>query len=251
MLATFWSEYSGGGFHSKDEQFIERANSYKFQPAASTTLAADFESNELLHKLVHVDLYPQPYVGNLDRSLVYILFGNPGFVAADYDDELKNPSHMAACIANLKQSGQGFYPLLPAGSGTGAGNYWQGRLRSLTADLAQRLHLTSSQANQVLVDRLSVVEAGAYHSKKFPGDWFDQLPSSRAARDYVHGTLLPKARRGEVLILVWRRAAFWGVPESTAGVLHRPPEKAQLKNITAVERAAMAEFIAERLRNDI
>jgi hypothetical protein len=125
-------------------------------------------------------------------------------------------------------------------------NYWNGRLRSLIMALSERLRITTVAATNEVVQRVTLIEAGAYHSKKFPGDWCEDLPSSRAARTFVHQVLIPKAQRGEALLFVWRRAAFWGVPIGTHGVIYRPPEKAQLKNMTVPERTAIAEFLAAR-----
>ena len=85
----------------------------------------------------------------------------------------------AACVANLRQSGQGFFPLLPASTGTGVANYWNGRFRSLIMALSERLKITTVAATNEVVQRVTLIEAGAYHSKKFPGEWCDDLPSSR------------------------------------------------------------------------
>ena len=69
--------------------------------------------------------------------------------------------------------------------------------------LSDRLGITTIAATNEVVQRVTLIEAGAYHSKKFPGDWCEDLPSSRVARKFVHQVLVPKAQRGEALLFVW------------------------------------------------
>lgn len=249
MLREFWLQSVRRGVHPEDRQMLSDLRCVNWSLAEARPRAATFAKDEHLHSRLHVSLYPQPFIGDLSRGLVYILFGNPGFEPTDYDDELDNPAHAAACEANLSQTGIGFYPLLSASTTTGAGRYWSGRLRSLVRDLSHRLGWSADKTEEFVVKRLVVLEAGAYHSKRHPGDWADELPSSRIAQAFVREALLPRASRGDALVFVWRRASFWGVPESGRGILYRPPEKAQLKNITAPERDQIVDFMAQRARD--
>ncbi|MDQ3605891.1 MAG: hypothetical protein M3418_06875 [Gemmatimonadota bacterium] len=81
-----------------------------------------FDVEKSLHTKLHVNLHAQPFVGNLEKSFVYILFGNPGFAVQDYQDELSNPLHAAACAANLRKSEQAFSLFPPGSIGTGVAN---------------------------------------------------------------------------------------------------------------------------------
>jgi hypothetical protein len=249
VLREFWSSSSGRGVHPKDSVFLKEQYCLSWSQIQANAHASTFDTDTQLHDKLHTNLYPQPFIGNLEDAFVYILFGNPGFAISDYADELGNAAHSLACVANLRQSGQGFFPLLPASTGTGVASYWNRCLKSLIMALSESLRVTSVVASNLVVQRVALIEAGAYHSYKFPGDWCDQLPSSRVAQAFVHQVLIPKAQRGEALVFVWRRARFWGVPSGTHDVIQRPPKKARLKNITAPERAAIVKFIARHAQD--
>lgn len=249
MLREFWSKYRGPGVHPDDRALLDERCCLDWTPADAEAHARTFERETALHDKLHINLCPQPFVGNLETSSVYVLFGNPGFAISDYADEAKNSEYAAACARNLRQSGQGSFLLLPEAIGTGAANYWQGRLRSLIKALAERLAISIAAATDEVIQRVTLIEAGAYHSKGFPGAWCDDLPSSRAARAFVHRVLVPKAERGEALIFIWRRATFWDVPADAPGVIFRPPKQAQLKNLTVPERTRIVEFLASRVQS--
>jgi hypothetical protein len=249
VLREFWSLSSGRGVHPNDGPFLDERNCLHWSLSRANAQASTFKTDTWLHDKLHINLHPQPFIGDIEKAFVYMLFGNPGFAIHDYADELDNPAHAAACVANLRQSSQGFFPLLPASADTGVANYWTGRLKSLIVALSGRLKITTTAATNVVVQRIALIEAGAYHSKKFPGDWCDDLPSSRAAKIFVKQVLVPRAQRGEALLFVWRRAAFWSVPPGTRGVIHRPPKTAQLRNITEAERTTIVAFMAERAQD--
>ena len=117
----------------------------------------------------------------------------------------------------------------------------------MIADLSKSIKGRVGDAKRIVVQQVALIESGAYHSRGFPGNWSDELPSSKAAKAFVQETLIPKAQRGEALIFVWRRAKFWDIPEDgDRCVMVRPPEKAQLKNLTAKERTRIVEFLAAR-----
>jgi hypothetical protein len=250
-LTAFWNEFDGAGIHPDDRPFLGKAHCIDWSLEQARDSAPTFDSTKHLHNKLHVNLLPQPFVGNLDRSLVFVLLANPGFAVTDYQDELGNADHASACCANLRQTGIGFYPLLPPSLSTGAGKYWRGRLRTLVADLAKLLNISEQKASRIVVERFAVVEAGAYHSKSAPGDWYDELPSSQAAKSFVQRTLLPRADSGEIMLFVWRKASFWAVPPARRGVLYRRPETAQLKNLSVPERGTLVQFLAERVRSDV
>jgi hypothetical protein len=246
MLIDFWSIYKNDGVHPHDSNFINASNSLRWGWQVAKRRASMFEANSSLHGLLHLALTPQPFIGNIKKASIYILMANPGLDISDYDDDFGNSAHAAACQQNLSQTGIGFYPLLPASLNTGAGRYWESRVRTLEREISSRLKISNEEARSLLVKELAVIEAGSYHSKKFPGDWCDRLPSSRAARRFVRKLILPRANNGEALVLVQRRSSFWNIPENHAGVIHRPPSQAQLSNLLSAERQAMVDFLAAK-----
>ncbi len=248
MLREFWSKSAVRGIHPEDKPLLQLQSYLAWSPEEAARHEDTFASEKYLHRSIHTNLFPQPFIGNLDSSYVYVLYGNPGFTPADYRDEFLNSVHATACSTNLRDGKQGFFPLLPPSTGTGVANYWRLRLRSLTFDLALQLKTTIAQATEIVCHRVSLIEAGAYHSKSRPGVWIDSLPSSSIAKRYAQEVLLAKARRKEVLIFVWRQAHFWGLPDVSTGVLLRSPSKAQLSYISKTERQAIVAFLAKRVR---
>ena len=249
MLALFWSEYTSGGVHPSDANYINAGNSLRWSWSAAKRRQKMFEADSSLHGLVHINLNPQPFAGNIDSASVYILMANPGLDLLDYDDEFGNAEYIAACEANLRQSGIGFYPLLPASAATGAGRYWQSRVKSLELDLTRQLEVSRLEARALLVKHLAVIEAGPYHSKVFPGAWCDRLPSSRAARAFVRRVLLPRAQQGEALVFVLRRSSFWRIGSQDGGVVFRQAKHAQLSYFSNEERAQVLQFLVRRVRS--
>ena len=248
MLREFWSKSPVRGVHPEDRLGLELDKCLAWAPEEAMRHQGLFANEEHLHDCIHTNLFPQPFIGNLDSSYVYILYGNPGFTVTDYIDEFRNPGHEAACSSNLCDGKQGFFPLLPQSSDTGVAKYWRSRLRKLIEELAEELKTTTACAVEIVRQRVSLIEAGAYHSRLFPGDWVDLLPSSCIARRYTREILLARAQRQEVLVFVWRRARFWDLPAGASGVLVRSPSTAQLSYVSQTERQKMVAFLAERVR---
>lgn len=245
MLTTFWSRYTSRGVHPADERFINASNSIRWRYPLSARRTRAFDDSKSLHGLLHLSLVPQPFLGNIATASIYILMANPGLSLDDYHDDFANAAHAAASEANLRQQGVGFYPLSAASDGTGAANYWRSSFGSLKKDIARELAISQEAANDLLVREMAVIEAGAYHSKSFPGDWIDRLPSSRVARRFVRHTVLERASRNDALVLVHRRAAFWRISPGP-GVIHRAPKKAQLARFLGTERSVMVDFLKAR-----
>lgn len=63
-----------------------------------------------------------------------------------------------------------------------------------------------------LSQRLAVIELIPYHSGSFKAyKIIEKLPSAQAARDYVQKAVLPKARRGDAVVIVTRKVREWRV----------------------------------------
>ena len=240
MLIQFWRTHDGYGFHPHDKASIPQRRVVRWTVDEALDHQGTFGMERHLHPLVHENLFPWPFVGNPDRASVVILTGNPGFTVTDYLDEYRTPAHQKAWAANLGGKGDGFFVLREQSAGTGGYRYWHRRFQSLVRDVSLALSVSQPEALEIVIRETALLEAGAYHSKSSPGRWFDMLPSSQAARRYVHERLLPRAHAGGVLVFVWRRAALWDIPDETPGVIFRPPTQAVGSYFYADERAAMA-----------
>lgn len=248
MLLDFWSRSAVRGVHQDDNEHLRRDGILTWTKLEAREHAESFDSDTHLHRKLHVNLFPQPFIGNILDSHVYILFGNPGFAPSDYEDELNNTGHQSACTANLQGKGHGFFPLKAASENTGVSNYWRPRLRNLARELSSSLGVSKKDAADIITNRVSLIEAGAYHSKSHPGHWADDLPSSKVARQFVHKVLAPKAQTGEIVLLVWRRAAFWSLTQTNRNVMIRDPSNARHSYLLSQEQKFIVDHLAVRAR---
>lgn len=250
MLAEFWHRHVARGFHREDLPYIREDRVLRWT-LGQARQQVNFDAERRHHPKLHANLLPQPFIGNLALARVFILFGNPGFALSDYEDEMGNAEYEAICAANLRNAAHGFYPLLPeaAVEETGAGRYWCKRLRSLQDTVRSRLDSVgrhNDSALDIIRINLAGIESGAYHSKVFPGEWVDRLPSSRTALRFVHEVLLPRAERREVLIFVWRRARYWRLPD-LPNIIQRPAKIARLSHLLTEERNRIAEHLVSSI----
>lgn len=128
---------------------------------------------------------------------------------------------------------------------TGGGRYWRRVLRTLAREMAADHVFGPEEAYQCVSRKFAIIEACAYHSRRSPGDWTDDLPSSRAAKAFVHDLCAGDADR-EILIFIWRKARFWDIDsceESGVTVIRRPPKQAIGKYPYERERRAIREFL--------
>jgi hypothetical protein len=139
---------------------------------------------------------------------VYLLFLNPG-VRATPAWERAQRDHEAVLRENLSGQARN-YLFTPGYRGDDGGADW----------LLPRLNGVGSE--EEMATRLAVLQIVAYRSRTFTDDHMvGALASSRAMLAAVHEDLLPRARRGEILIACMRSATKWGFRRETTvpGVL--------------------------------
>jgi len=75
-------------------------------------------------------------------------------------------------------------------------------------------------AMKYLAKRMACIEMVPYHSQNFNGYGIvKELPSAKAAREYVSKVLVPKARRGEIKIIATRKVVDWALPKDCKHVV--------------------------------
>lgn len=249
-LIDFWARHPYPGIHPEDAPHIEAGDCVAWSSSAEASRhQADLDDRKsALQRKLHTKLYPQPFVGNIREASVYILFGNPGLSVQDYVDELDTPDYAKQCTANLGGAVTGFGPLLQAAEGTGAQRYWNSTLGSLIRDVGLELGISLEDARSWVLNQVATIEAGAYHSKKFPAAGFAALPSTKAAKSFVDGHVMARVRNGECVVFVWRQAKFWGLPKDHPGVRERFWRMANGRYLLAEERLFMVRKLAEIYR---
>lgn len=239
-LLEFWSTHATTGLHSADAKFIDLADHLVWNSSdeALQNKALLGAPKNAFHRKLHLGLFPQPFVGNIRDASVYILFGNPGLSVQDYVDELDTPKYRAQCIANLAGQLDHFAPLHGDALHTGAQKYWNSTFKRLIKETGDRLGIPAGEARAWVLSQVATIEAGAYHSPKFPGGVFENLPSTNAAQAFVNDHVLPRAVREECVVFVWRQARLWDINERP-GIKVRDPRKAHWRYLLDEERNLM------------
>jgi hypothetical protein len=66
-------------------------------------------------------------------------------------------------------------------------------------------------AQRHVAQRLAMIELIPYASTTMPSGTLLRLPSAKTARNYVFEELLPRAKRGDLALIVTRQAATWAL----------------------------------------
>lgn len=226
-LADFWSDFlehckQPPFVHPADQEYLKRSpygrsrlkDNLDFRTFLSSRRFGDKNDGEF-----HFSLLPVPYVGNLSTASVFILLLNPGFNPIDYYGEFRRPEFLPALQQNLKQDlGTKDFPFLylnPEFCWHSAYGWWEGKLSDVIRAVADGRHRGKYlRALKEVSQRIAAIELVPYHSTHYIGrNLGGRLPSAQVARNWVRTSLVPRARAGDVTVVVTRQIAMWGIKE--------------------------------------
>lgn len=179
---------------------------------------------------LHLGLLPQPFFGDVRHATVYILLLNPGLGPHDYYGEYQVPAYREALLANLQQrfhgGAQSFLFLDPRYSWHGGFDWWHGKLAKLIQRIASSRELSFADARAHLASVMASIELLPYHSKTFkvPARWLSTLRSVTLAREFVHDYVIPRANRGDAVVIITRKVAEWGSPHGPGVITYSGPQ---------------------------
>lgn len=243
MLAEFWSLCAHRGFHPEDEPHIPPGQIIDWTTRDADARWDELKADKTLQHKVHRNLFPIPYMGNLESARVFILYGNPSLGKHSYEYEDSNEYVVRLHQENLHGTSKTFMDLDPQLLKLGGGKFWLRRFKHLAKDIADKKQIDRADAYSLIARRVAVLEACAYRSRRSLGEWAEELPSSKMIREYVHQVLVPRAKSGEILIFVWRCAAFWKVESATDHLITRPTRMAQLTYLLEQERTRILRML--------
>jgi hypothetical protein len=151
---------------------------------------------------VATESVPEPFIGNPESARLVLLGLNPGHSEDDVRNH-RDPHFRAAMFLNLKHELRDypFYPLNPAFSHTGAGQWWNKILKSLKRE---------SRLDDVTLSRmLMVIEWFPYHSEK------SGLPTQRICASQEYSLFLAERalnrmlNKDLVIVLGMRSRSHW------------------------------------------
>jgi hypothetical protein len=162
---------------------------------------------------LHLGLLPIPFVGNLRTASVFLLMLNPGFGPHDYFGEYHVRKYRSALIENLFQAPNNrFLFLEPTFSWHGGFDYWHTKLCSLMNAFAEKSGKSFGDSHRYFQKRIAAVELVPYHSKErapIPPHVLKAMRSFQLLRLYVQEELLPRAKAGEILLVIMRGVKHW------------------------------------------
>lgn len=187
-LIAYWSQLGSGTVHPDDGPYIGSQN-------FATTLC------------------PIPWAGPIKGAKVYLLFLNPGLSPEDLAWESDNADFSSVLRANIREGSQPYFYLLDRFYAH-PGHRWA---RATFGSDIQERH----------AERFCVVQLVPYHSDDggYARSIATGLPSSKAARQFVRDTLVPKARAGQIGLVVARSSKLWQIEgEDDCLVIYRGGE---------------------------
>jgi hypothetical protein len=168
---------------------------------------------------IHCGLIPTPYDGNILKAKIYILTLNPGFGPHDYYAESYDTSFRKARIQQLRQERMDetfpFMELNPLFSWHGGYRYWTNRLGDIIQKLSEHNKVSYKEALSQLSKSIACLEYIPYHSKTFgiKKKVINEMRSPKLMTAFVDGYVIPKAKRGDAVIIVTRHAKMWSLSE--------------------------------------
>jgi hypothetical protein len=224
-LIEFWRQCSleGGALcHPDDKQCLGS----KLADTGGVTFSQFITSDRFgTHETkFHLSLYPVPFTGDLRRADIFLLALNPGCDSADYWTETEPTSDTERLCyrdrlkRNIRQDLEEmeylFFALDPKFAWSTGFVYWERKLGEVVWTIAKSYFENDYRmALQNLACRLAVVELVPYRSQAFGAhSLIKNLPSVKAAKDFVAEAVLPAARAGKAMVIVTRQAESWGIP---------------------------------------
>jgi len=252
-LARYWSTFdvtTAPFVHAGDRRLIESRGVRDFRFGSLD----EFVRSEAFGRPgggLHLGLLPMPFVGNLATADVFVLLLNPGFETADYVADT-DPDLHAAEVRTLYQTLDDvefpFIFLDPRFCWSGGYRWWESKLRDVTRQFALDHGIRYYEALSRVASRVAAIEVFPYHSSSGPAG-LERLPSSAAAREFVRDNLVPRARDGELTLIVTRAAAAWGLSiadDDGQNIVVYSGAETRAAYLTSLSRGGAA--IAARLR---
>jgi hypothetical protein len=214
MLINYWRSFNWqvGPFITKDDKSVlDESKACYYQSYSDYISSPDFVKDK---PIFHLGLLPSPYCGNLSSARVFILMLNPGFSPLNYFAEETSISLKDEIIKTGRQenidSEYPFFFLNPKFVWTGGGDYWTTKFRDILDHLYKQTN-NYPKALSVLSKNIATIELLPYHSENFKltGSVLKRMQSAILIKEFVKTNLIPRARKGEILIVVTRKAKHW------------------------------------------
>jgi hypothetical protein len=169
----------------------------------------------------HLGLLPQPWFGDPMSASVFLLLLNPGVNPGDYYSEYFVPKYRRALIDNLLLRPNRKFPLVfmaPEFCWLPGARYFRQRFHWVARELVALAGIAYRKALAVIASEICVMQLVPYHSSAFrmSSGQMSRLTSTRLIKSFVLESVVP---RRDVLVIVTRKIAEWGVPSQRNTIL--------------------------------
>lgn len=271
-LLQFWKRYNpqdGTYIHQEDAALLDEKDRGYFC----------YEKSVDNKTILHGDLRPEPFYGDLKRAKIYLLFLNPGFAESDYADNT-NEIYRKINTQTLQQDFSGIlskykFPWLNPEYGNkkssnkmSAGLYWSGNLEDkrklgvyvynlINEGLVKKYkgRFSDDEIWLNFADNFCNIEMIPYHSTRVDNTVFDnlanKLPSSKLAKDFFQKELVKRAENDEAIVILGRRVEFWNYKGNNSNIIVHNPGQARKSSIgpATVGGKAILDFYERKTEN--
>ena len=155
----------------------------------------------------HLNLIPQPYMGDIKNAEIFILMKNPGLSIGDYYAEESCPAFRSALIDTVYQRSENHVFLDTRWMWTSGFMWWEKKLRSVTKIVAkEKFSCDYKKSLNYLSKCVASIELYPYHSFETPS--LRRLYSKEMAIRFV------KSLPSDKIIIVPRSVSEWNLPDS-------------------------------------
>ena len=220
-------------FKSIKESSLNGKKIYKFE--GDEFVDKDiFKDENFKDTSLHLDLLPQPFIGDIKNAKIIICSLNPGYSDEDcyiedeklakekgykyYGKELLsqvNPEAENKTLFWLTEKPDEVKNL------SGGAKWWRKKLNqnskkaSLVYYIAQKYNNKNPEDKieavfEWLSNNMAAIELFPYHSKSFKESLLKECESTKIIKEYVHKVLIPEAKEGKRLICFTRSFRLWG-----------------------------------------
>lgn len=262
QLIETWSKWQPKGpphiFHGDEDAIADLKNRKSRKGPCERT--CEFTSWNEYHRdsefgapddtRLHLGLFPSPFSGNVRTAKVFVLMLNPGCVPTDYFGQYERPGFEKALLRNLSQQNvTGLMGLDPQFAWSAGFQYWNKKLGDLIRALKEHRNSSFAEARAYLASAIASIELMPYHSPKFgiPRRYLNKMKSVQLVRELVQDELLPRAQKGKCLLIVTRKARFWGIRQSPPNVIVYKAGEAQAAYLNRKSRGGkrILEFLKQ------
>ena len=176
-------------------------------------------SEKLKH--LHLDIYPQHFVGDLKNAEIIILSLNPGY-KPEYKDAYKKEKGYEDIIRNNLEMKNSRFHALDLATEDELG-YWGKRLKFLVDDnnsKSKKKYILDSLKR--IAQNIALAEFFPYHSESY-NDWFDKIPTKvkidteeyLPSQKFLFTEIKKRIKKKDVIIILARAFRKWyeAIPE--------------------------------------